>query len=109
MGQLVLSVRAQAQMVLTDAEPQIPVTPLLQPKVKPPLGLLRGHEVLHLHLLELARAEDEVPRRDLVAKALADLRDPERRPLARELQVVLEVQEDALRGLRAQVDGRALL
>ena len=64
-------------------------------------------EELHLHLLELARAEDEVARRDLVAKRLADLRDAERRLLARELQDVLEVDEDALRGLGAQVDGRA--
>ena len=35
-------------------------------------------EELDLHLLELARAEGEVPRRDLVAKALADLGDAER-------------------------------
>jgi hypothetical protein len=35
-------------------------------------------EELHLHLLELAGAEDEVARRDLVAERLADLPDPER-------------------------------
>ena len=46
----------------------------------------RRHEELHLHLLELARAEDEVARRDLVAKRLADLGDAERRLLARELR-----------------------
>ena len=40
-------------------------------------------------------------------KRLADLGDPERRLLARELQDVLEVDEDALRGLGAQVDRRA--
>ena len=51
----------------------------------------------------------KLPVRDLVAEALADLRDPERRLLAGELQVVLEVQEDPLGGLGAQVDGRALL
>ena len=39
-------------------------------------------EVLHLHLLELASAEDEVPDGDLVAEALADLRDAERELLA---------------------------
>ena len=70
---------------------------------------VRRHEELHLHLLELARAEDEVARRDLVAEGLADLRDPERRFLARELQHVLEVDEDALRRLRAQVGDRARL
>ena len=62
------------------------------------------HEELDLHLLELARAEDEVAGRDLVAERLADLRDAERRLLARELQHVLEVDEDALRGLGAQED-----
>ena len=40
-------------------------------------------EELHLHLLELAGAEDEVARRDLVAERLADLADAERRLLAR--------------------------
>ena len=65
------------------------------------------HEELHLHLLELARAEDEVAGRDLVAERLADLGDPERRLLARELQDVLEVDEDPLRGLRPQVGDRA--
>ena len=64
-------------------------------------------EELHLHLLELARAEDEVARRDLVAEGLADLGDPERRFLARELQDVLEVDEDALGRLGAQVGDRA--
>ena len=47
--------------------------------------------------------------RDLVAERLADLRDAERRLLARERERRLEVEEDALRGLGAQVDGRALL
>ena len=73
------------------------------------LGFVRRHEELHLHLLELARAEDEVARSDLVAEGLAHLRDPERRLLARELQHVLEVDEDPLRRLRAQVGDRARL
>ena len=77
--------------------------------VVPLLRLVRRHEVLHLHLLELARAEDEVAGRDLVAERLADLRDPERRLLARELQDVLEVEEDPLGGLGAQEDARALV
>jgi hypothetical protein len=60
-------------------------------------------KILDLHLLELAGAEDEVARRDLVAEALADLADAERRLLARGLQHRGEVGEDALRGLRAHV------
>ena len=53
-------------------------------------------EELDLHLLELARAEREVPRRDLVAKALAHLGDAERHADARAVADVLEVDEDAL-------------
>ena len=49
----------------------------------------------------------KLPGRDLVAERLADLGDAERRLLARELKRGLEVEEDALGGLRAQVDGRA--
>ena len=48
----------------------------------------------------------KLPVRDLVAKRLADLRDPERRLLARELEDVLEVDEDPLGGLGAQVGDR---
>src|SRR4029079_12809844 len=66
------------------------------------------HEELHLHLLELARAEDEVAGGYPVAEGLADLGDPEGRLLAGEAEHVLEVDEDALRGLRPQVDLRAL-
>ena len=49
----------------------------------------------------------KLPGRDLVAERLADLRDAERQLLARELEDVLEVDEDPLRRLRAQVDRRA--
>ena len=105
--ELVGVVRAQAQVVGADAELDVPALALAEPVLEPLLRLGRRHEELHLHLLELARAEDEVAGRDLVAERLADLGDPERRLLARELQHVLEVDEDALRGLRAQVGGRA--
>ena len=52
----------------------------------------------------------KLPGGDLVAEGLADLGDPERRLLAGELEDVLEVDEDALGGLGAQVDlGAGLL
>src|SRR6185369_12748242 len=71
--------------------------------------LVRVDEELDLHLLELARPEDEVARRDLVAKGLADLGDTERELAPRRLQHVVEVHEDALGRLRSQVgDGRVL-
>ena len=107
--ELLLGVRPQAQVLAPDAQPRVPVQALLAPVLVPLLGLVGRDEELHLHLLELERAEDEVRGRDLVAERLADLRDAERRLLAREAQRRLEVQEDALRGLGAQEDGRALL
>lgn len=66
----------------------------------------RLDEELHLHLLELTRAEREVARRNLVAERLADLRDAKRHLLARGLLHVQEVHEDALRRFRAQVHDR---
>src|SRR4030088_2415288 len=64
-----------------DPELDVPLVALGEPVLEPLLGVGRGDEELHLHLLELARPEDEVARRDLVAEALADLSDPERRLL----------------------------
>ena len=49
-----------------------------------------------------------MPGRDLVPERLAELRDPERRLAPRELGDVLEVDEDALGRLGAEVGGRAL-
>src|ERR1700733_6038977 len=63
----------------------------------------RLDEELHLHLLEFAGAEDEVARRDLVAEALADLADAERRLAARRRPPVGEVDENALRGFGTQI------
>ena len=40
-------------------------------------GVALFNEVLHLHLLELTGAEDEVPRGDLIPERLAHLGDPE--------------------------------
>ena len=70
--------------------------------VEPLVGLGGRREELDLHLLELARAEDEVAGRDLVAERLADLADAERRLLARRGEHVREVHEDALRRLGAE-------
>ena len=103
--ELVGAVLAQPQVVGADPELRVPAHPLVHPVLGATSSAVVGRdEELHLHLLELARAEDEVAGRDLVAERLADLGDAERRLLARELEHVLEVDEDALRGLRAQVD-----
>jgi len=101
--QLVSVVRAQLQHVGGHPEVEVPVHAFLAP-VLVPLGRVgRGHEVLHLHLLELAGAEDPVLRGDLVAEALADLGDAERGLAAGRVEHVREVHEHALGRLRTQV------
>jgi hypothetical protein len=79
----------------------MPLEPLLDPVAVPLLRLGRRHEVLHLHLFELERAEDEVAGRDLVPERLPDLGDPERRLASGDLGDVLEVDENALGRLGA--------
>ena len=103
-AQLVGVVRAQRQHVGRDAEVDVPLQAGVAPVLVPLRALGGRHEELELHLLELAGAEDEVAGRDLVAEALADLGDAERRLLAAGLQHVDEVDEHALRGLGAHVD-----
>src|SRR5207244_10537632 len=96
---LVLLVRPYAQVALAQAVARVPAVALVDPVLVPAVGLVRRDEILHLHLLELARAEEEVAGRDLVPERLADLRNAEGRLAARELQHVLEVDEDGLRRL----------
>lgn len=55
-------------------------------------------EELHFHLLELTRAECEVAWRDLVAKALANLSDPDGDSAGHAVDDVLEVHEHPLSG-----------
>ena len=64
----------------------------------------RLDEELHLHLLELAHAEDEVPGGDLVPEGLPDLRDPERDLATCRLLHRREVHEHPLSGLGSEVD-----
>src|SRR5262245_57128871 len=90
------------QRFIRQPEIEIPLVTPVAPELIP-LRRLRGMtEELDLHLLELARAEGEVARGDLVAEALAHLRDAERHPDARAVYDVLEVDEDPLGRLRPQ-------
>ena len=107
-GQLVGAVLVPLQLRGREPEALVPLHAPLAPALEP-LGVGAGlHEELHLHLLELAGPEDEVPGRDLVPERLADLGDPERNALPRALQHVEVVDVDALRRLRPQVDHRRL-
>ena len=108
-GQLGGVVCADAHMDWRRPSSRCQLRPLLDPVLVPRRAVGRRHEELHLHLLELARAEEEVARRDLVAEALADLRDAERRLHAHRRDHVLEVDEDALRRLGTQIRARRVV
>src|SRR6185437_7193628 len=95
-----------AQPFGREAIVSMPVHAPAFPFVEPVHVRARFDEELHLHLFELARAKNEVPRRDLVTERLADLRDAERYALPRRLLNIEEVDIRPLRGFRAQVDHR---
>ena len=103
MRQLVRIMLAELQILLPHPHFDIPALPLLHPVFEPAVGLVGAAEELHLHLLELPGPEDELLRGDLIAERFADLGDSEGEPLAGGPLHVLEVDEDALRGLRAQI------
>src|SRR5438309_1245242 len=103
---LVVRVVAEPQLLRRDPLLDMPRETRFLPLIVEAQGLRGTREVLHLHLLELARAEDEVARGDLVAERLANLCDPERELLSRRLLDVLEVDEDGLRRLRPEPGDR---
>ena len=103
-----LDVVVEAVVLHGQAQGAVPLHAVLLP-VGVPLHLGAGlHEELHLHLLELAHAEHELPRHDLVAEGLAGLRDAEGDLHPRALLHVEEVHEDALCRFGAEVDRAAL-
>ena len=102
-GELLLRVLVVTQVLGVDAQVGVPAGAGVDPVLVPFLVGAGHHEELHLHLLELTGAEDEVAGRDLVAEGLAHVGDAERRLGTRGGHHVLEVDEDALRGLGAQV------
>ena len=104
MGQFVLAVAAQPQVLAPDTQVHVPLEAVLDPPVQPFLVGARFHEELHLHLLELPGAEGEVAGGDLVPERLADLADAEGQLLACRVEHVFEIDEDALGGLRPQKD-----
>src|SRR5262249_48013318 len=101
--ELVLLVVADAEVRAGEPERTPPVVTRLPPVLVPLRRLARVDEELELHLLELARAEDEVPRRHLVPEAPPHLTDAERDLDPGRVEHVLEVVEHALRGLGSEV------
>ena len=101
-GELVGVVLAELELPLGEPKGEIPPPAPVAPVAIPFSRFRRLAEELDLHLLELARAEGEVARRDLVAEALADLADAEGDLHARGVDDVLEVHEDPLGRLRPE-------
>ena len=97
-------------VVVVEAIVFSPESQCLMPRHAPllpcfePVELRAGlHEELHLHLLEFAHAENELPRHDFVAERLSDLRDAERQLHATCFLHVQVVHEDALRRFGSQI------
>src|SRR5262245_53662497 len=103
MRELVLGVLAQDEVVAREAEGLPPVDAEVAPEGVPRLRLRWMAEELELGLVELARAEGEVSRRDLVAEGGACVADAEGHLDARRVHDVLELDEDALSGFGAEV------
>ncbi len=63
----------------------------------------RVDEVLHLHLLKFAFAENKLSRRNFVTERLTDLRDTKRHFDPRRIEHVFEIDVDSLTGLTPEV------
>src|SRR5262249_32262951 len=77
-GELVLVVLAELQVLAVEAEALPPGEARIAPEAVPLDGFCRMTEELDFHLFEFARPEREVSRGHLVAESLARLGDPER-------------------------------
>mmetsp|Transcript_25446 Transcript_25446/g.84160 ORF Transcript_25446/g.84160 Transcript_25446/m.84160 type:complete len:392 (+) Transcript_25446:484-1659(+) len=106
--QLLLCVNVKVDQFLLHSDRQQPIPAVVNPfLVKGGPGVIVGRdEILDLHLLELARAEDEVARSDFIAKSFSNLSDTERNFSPCSLLHILEVDENALSRLRSQVGNR---
>ena len=103
-GELFRIVVARAQSVIAHAEDLKPLNALLLPVREPLEVRVRLAEEFEFHLLELACAEGEVARCNLVSEGLTDLADAEGNLLPGSALHVLKVHKDTLCRLRAQVD-----
>ena len=103
-GELVLGVYVFGDRLAREADGNQPVDAGVEPLAMEALPVgFRGDEVLDLHLLELAGAEDKVARGDLVAEGFADLGDTKGDLDPSGIDDVFIVGEDALGGLGAKV------
>ena len=106
MRQLFLRLFVKAQVAGRDADIEKPLPARIDPFLVRLFIFAGPDEIFHLHLLELARAKDEIAGGDLVAKRFADLRHTEGQFTPAGIQHVEKVYKDALRGFGTQIDER---
>src|SRR5215831_2013108 len=116
-GEFLARLLVLSYVLLLHSEREIPVITGFDPPLVPLfvvrlVGLensWRLDEVFNLHLLEFPRPEYKIPRRDLIAKRLADLSYSKRQFLVRRIQHVLEIYEYSLGCLGPQVSQAGLV
>src|SRR6266568_757700 len=94
----------QPQVFFRNANVLKPLMTGIDPLLMCLFVIAGSHEIFHLHLLKLTRAENEITGRNFVAKRFADLRDTKRQLAPTGVQYVQEIDEDALRGFRTKID-----
>src|SRR5690348_7587661 len=99
MGELLLRLFIKLEIASRNAERLDPLLKLVDPLLVDTLSVVRCDKILHLHLLEFTRSEDEITRRNFVAKCLADLRNAEGQLSTRGVQYICEIDKNPLRGL----------
>ena len=98
-----LLVVVETVFLIAETESLVPFEASLAPCVEPFELLARTHEELHLHLFELAHAENELTCHNLVAECFSDLRYAKRNAHASCLLHVEIVYEYALGRLRTEI------
>ena len=104
-AQLLLRVIPEPHLFRLHTKLLQPVAAERPPVIKPLQIRIRLTEELQLHLFELTRTEGKVSGCDFIPERLADLSDSERNFLSGRTLHVLEIDKNALRGFRTEING----
>src|ERR1044072_6603928 len=107
MRQLLVRNFVEFEILAIDAESAKPFQVLFDPVVDQ-LGVFGSwpDKILHLHLLEFARSQDEISRSHFVSERLSDLCDTKRQLAPHRRLHIQKVDEYALSGFRSQISQR---
>src|SRR5690606_37667113 len=90
-------------ILLTQSERQMPLQPCIFPILVIFHLLARTHEELHLHLLELPHAENELTGDNLIAECFSGLSYTKRNLHPSALLHIEEIHENSLRRFRTKI------